>query len=111
MTSACERRVDVVGVLRIDEEQDVAERDEPRVLHGARGEVRNGDQIELGVRVAHVEVVTELVDERCGDVQGEAGQAGSALRRDDADRKRLLAPLGDVELAHGEGDQVARQGG
>ena len=48
------------GVLRIEQEEPVAERDQARVLHRARGEVGDGDDVELGVRVADAEVLAEL---------------------------------------------------
>ena len=111
MTSACERRADVVacrGSSRSSTSRNVTR---PGVLHRARREVGHGHEVELRVRVAHVEVLAELVDEGGGDVEREAGEARAPLGRDDADRKRLLAPLGDVEVADREGHQVARERG
>ncbi len=97
-------------VQRVDEEQDVPERDEPGVLHRPGGEVGDGDEVELRVRVAHVEVLAELVDEGRGHVERDAGEARAALGRDDANGERLLAAFGHVEVAHREGDEISGEG-
>jgi hypothetical protein len=99
------------GMLGVEQEQDVFEHDEPRILHRPGGEVGDGHEIELGVGVAHVEVLAELVDEGRSDVERQTGEGRSALGRDHPDGKRLLATLGDVEVPYRQRHQVAREWG
>ncbi len=96
--------------IGIEKEQYVAERQEPRIFHRTRGEVRYGDEVELGERVGDAEVLAEFRDEGGGGLERGACELRVVLRRHDADREGGRLSFGDVEGSHGEGDEVARQG-
>ncbi len=93
----------------IDEDERVAKRDEPGILHGASGKLGHRDQIELRVRVIHPEVLGEVREELGGDVGRQARQRSASVGRDRANRHRLGGSLEDVEIAHHKRHEVARE--
>ena len=58
------------GVLGVDEEERLAEGDAAEVLHGAEGEVGDGDEVELVARVGDAEVVGEVAQGELGRPRG-----------------------------------------
>ena len=52
-------QVDSAGVVWVDEQCRLAERHATEVLHGAKGEVRDSNEVELVARVGNVEVLGE----------------------------------------------------
>ena len=59
---------------RVDEQRRLPERDAAEVLHGAEGEVGDGDEVELVARVGDAEVVGEVAQRGGADLEGEVGE-------------------------------------
>ena len=101
----------VALLIGTDQRQRLAHRDDAGVLHRPPEPRHDGD-IELAVRVVHVEVVLERRDDLRRDLFRVAELTGAALRDDEVDR-RLHATGGAVvdvlERPDHERDEVARQ--
>jgi hypothetical protein len=85
--------------------------DQARVLHRPE-EARQGDAVELAVRVGHAEVLLEPVQQGGDALFGVLGLAGAAPGDDDARRGVAAADpaeVDDLERTGGERDQVGRQ--
>ena len=96
-------------LVLVDEERRVAEGDAAQVLHGAGGEVRDGDEVHLLARVGDVEVVGEEAQRERADLEGELGQGLLPGRADHAEGHTVdVDGLGRLELADDEGHQVGR---
>ena len=109
MTSATFCSSPCVAVLGVDEEQRLAERDAAEVLHGAEGEVGDGDEVELVAGVGDAEVVGEVAQRERADLEREGGEVALAGRADDAQRRAVdVDRLGDLERADDERHQVGR---
>ena len=94
---------------RVDQQRGVPERDATQVLHGAGGEVRNGDEVHLLPGVRDVEVLREEAQREGADGQGEIGQLALARGEHHAQGDPVdVDRLGRLQLAHDEGDQVGR---
>ncbi len=118
MRSDVERTAHVVGRrIGIEQQQPVAEGDQARVFHGAGGEVRRGEQVELVPRIAEAVVILQRVDDARCFAQHVLHAMALTLGRDAAQLQRLFAILGrrdvralhDVPRAHTKCHQVRRQ--
>ena len=98
-----------VAVVGVDEQQDLAEGDAAEVLHGAEGEVGDGDEVELVARVGDAVVVGEEAQAERADLEGEVGEVALAPRVHDPQRGAVdVDRLGDLERADDERHQVGR---
>ena len=90
MTSATRSSSVRAACVLVDEERRVAEGDAAEVLHGAGGEVRDGDEVHLVAGVGDVEVVGEEAQRERADLEGELGRGPSsrACRPPGAARRR-----------------------
>ncbi len=97
------------GLVLVDEQRRVAERDASQVLHRAGGEVRNGHQVDLVPGVGDVEVLREEAQCERADLQGETGQWELPRRADNPEGYAVhIDGLGHFEPADDEGHQVRR---
>ena len=90
ITSATRSSSVRAAFVLVDEQRRVAEGDAAQVLHGAGGEVGDGDEVDLLARVGDVEVVGEEAQCERADLEGEVGQGASsrACRPPGAARRR-----------------------
>ena len=94
---------------RIDEEEDLAEGHAAEVLHGAEGEVGDGQEVDLVTGVGDVVVVGEPLEGMDGDVERERGQFGLPRSVHDAHRDAAgIDRFGDLQRTHDEGDEIGR---
>ncbi len=106
---------DAVGDRRrcprlIDEDAIIAQKNRARVLHAARSERGHGDEVELGKRIAAIEVGLEARQQRRRGVEREAGQRQLIVGRDDGDRGGADGGAQRRQAAHGHGDEIGGQG-
>ena len=73
---------------RVDEEQVLAERDAPEVLHRPCGEVGERDEVDLVARVLDAVVLLEPAQAERADVEAELGEMALAGNVHDAQRDR-----------------------
>ena len=67
-----------VDRLAVEEQGGLAEGDAAQVLHGAEGEVGDGDQVELVARVGDAVPVGQEAQGERADLEGEGGEVGLA---------------------------------
>ena len=96
------------GAFVVDQQGGLAERDRAQVLHRARGEVGNRDQVELVARIRQFVIVGEPLERECADLARPRGQRPLARHVRDAQRSPRVDRLGRLELADDEGEQVGR---
>ena len=93
---------------RVDEHHVLAERDAAEVLHGARREVGQCDEVDLVARVGDAVVLLEPAQAEGPDVEREAREVTLSGDVHDADRCSVdVDRLGHFEAPDDEGDQVA----
>ncbi len=92
---------------RVDEESGLAERHAAQVLHGAEGEVGDGDQVELVGRIGKVEIGREEPQRVGRHLEAELGQVSLARCVNDAHRHTIdVDRRRRIERSHHESDQV-----
>ena len=96
------------GAVFVDQQRGLAERDRAQVLHRARSEVGNRDQVELVARIGQLVIVGEPLERERADLARPCGQRPLARHVRDAQRGSGVGRLGRLELAHDEGEQVGR---
>ena len=74
------------GRRGLKQEEPLAKRDEPRVLHGPRGEVGHGHEVQLVVRIRSPEEVRQGLEDGGGVLERGGGEVALALRGDDSER-------------------------
>jgi hypothetical protein len=98
--------------VAVQEQEALAKRDQPHVLHRAGPEVRHRHQIQLLVGVGPPEPRGQRGQDLRGPRQRPRRHRAQPLGRDDPQRHardRVRARRHDVEVADGERDQVGRQ--
>ena len=101
----------LVGLVRVDQQEDLAERDAAQVLHGAESEVGQGDQVDLSSRYLQVVPVGKPPKRVGGHLQGERRLVAPPRRVDDPDWHAVhVDRLGRLERPDHEGHQVGGQG-
>ena len=96
------------GALRVDQQQPLAEGDRAGVLHRARGEVRDRDDVELAERVLDAEVVVVEGELLLGGLERKRGQSELVRRRAHADRRAVGRARPADEVADDHGDEIRR---
>ena len=92
----------------VDEQQALAERDAPEVLHRPGGEVGQGEEVDLLAGIGDAVVVLEPAQGEGTDVEGEAGQVSLARNVVHAQRDAVdVDRLGRFERPDDEGDEIA----
>ena len=107
-TSATRSQLGVGRRRLVDQQRGLAEGDRAQVLHGARREVGDRQQVELVARVRHAVVALEEVEAEGAGRPGVARPGGAcpARTRRGAASCPTMHRLGRLELADDERDQV-----
>ena len=94
-------------LLRIEEQQYLAEGDATEVLHSAESEVGDGHEIQLLAGVGDVVILGEMAQGEGADLQCEFRQVALADRVHDAQRHAVhVHRLGGLERADDEGHEI-----
>ncbi len=97
------------GVHRgVEQQPALEEGDAAPILHGAAEAAGNRDQVELGQRILHAEIVIEIAQEIDGAVEREAALVALAGGGDDADGNAFGLRRQPLELAGREHEEIAR---
>ena len=95
------------GILRVHQQGGFTVGDAAPVLHGPRGEVGNGDVVQLGQRVGDVEIIVEISQQLDRGVEGEPGLVLFASRGPYADFRAVgSVGLHRYDVADNKGQQV-----
>ncbi len=93
---------------RVEQQQALAERDAPEVLHRPCCEVGQGHQVDLGTGVRDCVVGLEPAQAEGADIEAELGEVPLSGHVDETQRRAVdVDGVGRLELADHEGDQVA----
>ncbi len=96
-------------LVRVHQENRLAEGHTPQVFHGTEGEVGYGHQIEFVGGVGDTEVLAEVAEGMGPDGEGERGQVALARAVDDPQRDAVdFERLGGLQRSDHEGDQIGR---
>ena len=94
--------------VRVGQQVRFAIEDRSRVFHGSRREIRDGQNVELSVRIFDGEVVVVELHHLLSGLERELRELLLVGRRADADGNAVLGALGALEVADRHGHQVRR---
>ena len=96
-------------LLRVEEQQHLAEGDATQVFHGPEGEIGNGDEVQLLAGVGDVVIRGKMTQGEGADLQREFRQVPLADGVHDAQRHAIhVHRLGGLERADDKGHEVGR---
>src|SRR5262249_58048836 len=78
-----------------------------KILHRARGEVGNRDQVELVARIGQSVVIGKPFEREGADLASPRGQRALSRQVRNPQRRTRIDRLGGLELAYDEREQVA----
>ena len=98
-------------LLLVDQKNHLAECDAASILHCARREIWQADQVQLSIGILDSEILVVVAEDILGGFEGELAHVLLAGRAVHANRNPIGLPLDVFKVAHDQGREVGRHFG